>query len=244
MNLVIDIGNTVAKLAVFDAGELVEVCHDSNQNLTQLSLLAERYPLEKSIVSSVVGFSEKLHEQLDSLKTAWLCLDSSTPVPVTNRYETPETLGSDRLAAVVAAHSLYPENEVLVIDAGTCITYEFVDSNGCYYGGNISPGIQMRLNSLHAYTDRLPLVHQTGPCPLLGTSTETAIRAGVMQGVAWEMEGYISRLREAYPRLLVCLTGGDEVALHEKYSPIVCKDKFLVLRGLNRILEYNNDNIQ
>lgn len=244
VNLIIDIGNTMAKIAVFDAGNPVEVCYDSNQNLEHLRQLTANYPVKRGITSSVVELTDGLREQIESCGVPMLYFDSQVPVPVTNRYATPQSLGADRLAAVVAAHSLMPDREVLVIDAGTCITYELVDADGNYWGGNISPGMNMRFKALHAFTGKLPLVEQEGGCPELGCSTETAIRAGVKQGIIWEIEGYITHWQNKYPRLGVCLTGGDDFPLNCDDKIAVVTDKMLVLKGLDRILEFNNDTIQ
>ena len=139
MNLVIDIGNTVAKVAVFDGVSLLEVAYDSNRNLEHLSDIYSKYHFEKAIVATVIDLSEQVLAQLALLPIPVLWLNETTPLPVVNLYETPRTLGYDRMAAVVAANEQFPGKDILVIDAGTCITYEFVDAEGRYHGGNISP---------------------------------------------------------------------------------------------------------
>ncbi|MDR2860026.1 MAG: type III pantothenate kinase, partial [Mediterranea sp.] len=126
-----------------------------------------------------------------------------------------------------------------VIDAGTAITYEFIDAKGQYHGGNISPGMQMRFKALHHYTERLPLIQSDGDAPPVGVSTETAIRSGVLKGIEYEMMGYITKFRDKYPDLLVFLTGGDAFSFDTRVKSIIFADKFLVLKGLNRILNYN-----
>ena len=140
MNLIIDIGNSVAKLAIFDKGELVEVFRGSNHSLDCLPMLCSRYPLKRGIIASVITLSNTIRHQLERLPFNIIELSHETPVPVTNLYKTPQTLGMDRLAAVVAANWLKPGHDVLVIDAGTCVTYDFIDADGAYHGGNISPG--------------------------------------------------------------------------------------------------------
>ncbi len=200
LNLIIDIGNTKAKIAFFDGGEIVDVVAESNQSLGCLKAFCSQYPVEQGIVATVIDLSEKVLADLAALPFPLLWLNHQTPLPVVNLYETPETLGYDRMAAVVGANEQFPHRDILVIDAGTCITYEFIDSKGQYHGGNISPGMQMRFKALH------PMKHK-------------------------------------YPELLVFLTGGDEFSFDSSVKSIIFADRFLVLKGLNRILNYNNGRI-
>ncbi|WP_299992696.1 type III pantothenate kinase [uncultured Bacteroides sp.] len=243
MNLVIDIGNTSAKLAIFDGAALLEVVYDSNQTLERLPGLCSRYDIEQAIVATVIDLSESASAQLSALRIPLFCLGADTPLPVENLYETPETLGYDRMAAVVGACEQFPGRDLLVIDAGTCITYEFVDAAGRYHGGNISPGMQMRFQALHRFTSRLPLVQREGRQLSMGKDTDSAIRAGVLRGMEYEISGYIRALKEKYPELLVFLTGGDDFSFDTNVKSIIFADRFLVLKGLNRILNYNNDKV-
>lgn len=241
MNLVIDIGNSTAKIAVFDGEKAIKIIHDSNQSLDALAAIGQQYPLQKGIIASVIGLSDKIQSQLDALPFNMLHFDSQIPTPVKNLYKTPETLGADRLAAVVGAFTLLPHKDALVIDAGTCITYDYIDADGNYRGGNISPGLYMRLKALHQFTDKLPEVSPQGDTPFWGESTETAIRAGVIQGIKLEIEGYIRLMQEKKPQLFVFLTGGDNFSFDIKIKNTIFADKFLVLKGLNRILNYNDE---
>lgn len=243
LNLIIDIGNTAAKVALFDGGEMVEVLTESNQSLDCLEALCVKYPVEQGIVATVIDLSERVLAALVALPFPLLWLDSKTPLPVTNLYETPETLGYDRMAAVVGANEQYPRRDILVIDAGTCITYEFIDSKGQYHGGNISPGMQMRFKALNQFTGRLPLIDSNGRKLPMGRDTETAIRAGVLKGMEYEISGYIESMKHKYPELLVFLTGGDDFSFDTKLKSVIFADRFLVLKGLNRILNYNNGRI-
>ena len=243
MNLVIDIGNTVAKLAAFDEAELLEVVYDSNRTLELLPEFCNKYAFDKAIVVTVIDLEAEAEARLASLNFPLLRLDHNTPLPVRNLYETPHTLGYDRMAAVVAANCFFPGRDVLVIDAGTCITYEFVDASGCYHGGNISPGLQMRFKALHRFTGRLPMVSSQGRMEPIGKNTETAIRAGVLKGMEYEIEGYVRAMKDKYPGLLVFLTGGDDFSFDTNLKSIIFADRFLVLKGLNRILDYNNDKV-
>ena len=195
----------MAKVAVFDGVSLLEVAYDSNRNLEHLSDIYSKYHFEKAIVATVIDLSEQVLAQLALLPIPVLWLNETTPLPVVNLYETPRTLGYDRMAAVVAANEQFPGKDILVIDAGTCITYEFVDAEGRYHGGNISPGMQMRFRALHQFTGRLPLVQREGRELPMGKDTETAIRAGVLKGMEYEISGYIVAMKHKYPELLVLL---------------------------------------
>ncbi len=241
MNLIIDIGNSFAKVAVFEGSEMVETFRFPNRSLEGLSDVVRSYSLDKGIVSSVIAIDRKMEKQLNSSGVPLLTLGPDTPLPIRNLYETPETLGPDRLAAVVGAYERCKGTNALVIDTGTCITYDFIDASGRYHGGNISPGITMRFKALHAYTDRLPLVETCGEFDALGVSTETAIRAGVMRGVELEIKGYIREMQDKYGRLFVFLTGGDVVSFETTEKSSIFADEYLVLKGLNGILNYNED---
>ena len=243
MNLIIDIGNTVAKVAVFKDKDIVEVFYDSNQTLDNLPGICAGYAVEKAIVATVIDLNEQVSARLEQLSVPLLQLNEKTPLPVDNLYETPETLGYDRMAAVVGAYEQFPGKDILVIDAGTCITYEFIDAAGRYHGGNISPGVQMRFKALHEFTGRLPLACREGRRLPLGKDTDTAMREGVLKGMEYEISGYIMAMKHKYPELLVFLTGGDEFSFDTNLKSIIFADRFLVLKGLNRILNYNNDRI-
>ena len=243
MNLIIDIGNTVAKIALFEGEELLDVSYDSNSTLASLPEVCRRHSIDGAIVATVIDLTDEVEARLSELPCPVLRLGADTPLPLENLYETPRTLGYDRMAAAVGAAGRFPGRDVLVIDAGTCITYEFVDAAGRYHGGNISPGLQMRFKALNQFTARLPLVEAEGRLLSMGKDTETAIRAGVLRGISYEMQGYIKEMRTKYPELLVFLTGGDEISFDTNLKSIIFADRFLVLKGLNRILIYNNDKI-
>jgi type III pantothenate kinase len=236
MNLIIDIGNTVAKIAVFDGENMLEQMYDSNQELPRLKEMFERYRPENAAVVSVIDLTDDARRELNSLPIPILYIDHHTPLPIKNLYETPETLGYDRVAAVVGAFDRFPGRNVLIVDSGTCITYEFINSDGEYLGGNISLGVSMRLKALHSFTGHLPLVQFAGRDVDMGVDTETAIRAGVMKGMEYEIAGYINSLEEKYDDLLVFLTGGKQFPFESNLKSSIFVDKFLVLRGLNRIL--------
>lgn len=239
MNLIIDIGNTSAKIAVFEKGVIKEVLRSPNHSLEGISALCGKYPIRRGIVSSVIALSDETASAIKSLPFPVMEFTYKTPIPIRNLYHTPQTLGMDRLAAVIAAHTMQPSHPILVIDAGTCITYDFIDEEGNYHGGNISPGMEMRFNALHTFTSKLPKVSAEGEVPPYGKSTETAIRSGVIRGIEYEISGHISQLQKKYSSLLVFLTGGNEFSFETNLKSGIFADGFLVLKGLNRILEYN-----
>ena len=239
MNLVIDIGNTVAKIALFDGENIVEVIHDDKRTLSLLPDVCKKYPIEKGILSTVVTLTDRVKRQLNRLPFNLVRLDHLTPLPTKTITDIPESMGADRLAAIVGAMTTAPNKDLLIVDAGTAMTFEFIDAAGHYYGGNISPGLKMRLKALNIFCDKLPLVDKKGDVPMFGYDTDTAIRAGVIKGMEYEIHGYIDTLTKKYPGLLVFLTGGNEFSFDTNLKSIIFADRFLVLKGLNRILEYN-----
>lgn len=243
MNLIIDIGNTCVKLACFSDGNVIECIRvDRDDAKNRLMDFCSKYQFKKGIYSTVAGLDSDLLSVFSDISFPVMKLVSGeTAVPVVNRYATPLTLGADRLAAVVGANCLKPNRDVLVIDVGTCITFDFISSDGVYEGGNISLGPTMRLLALHEHTAKLPLVERKGSVKMLGDTTELAIRSGVVLGIKYEIEGYVNAFLEKYPNLFVYLTGGVNLNLHfSEKMPIFAND-FIVPIGLNRILEYNNE---
>lgn len=241
VNLIIDIGNTQAKLVAFDGDCPIEEVRTSNTTLEGLDAFIKKYNFKRGIVTSVINLSSEIERQLKAIHFPVLRFNANTPIPINNCYRTPQTLGSDRLAAVIGAYMQHPNHNILVIDAGTCLTYEFIDYKGNYWGGNITSGLQMRLRAMHTFTAKLPLIESQGDTPELGYDTETAMRSGVITGITFEIEGYIRYYRHKYPDLLVFLTGGDEFNFDASIKNIIFADKYLVPRGLNRILNFNND---
>lgn len=239
MNLIIDAGNTCIKLVAFDGDAPVEVCTADYDELDKFTRFLSAYPFNRGIVSSVVDMPDAMEMAIGELPFGIKRLvPGVTPVPLTIRYATPHTLGADRLAAAVGAYVKGGGTDVLVIDVGTCITYDFVNANGEYLGGNISPGPKLRLMALSEHTSKLPLVSRHGDTPEVGYSTETAIRSGVLNGIRREIEGYISDFLLKYPRLLVYLTGGVHLDLHISEKMRIFADDFILSYGLNCILEY------
>ena len=246
MNLVIDIGNTMTKAALFEQRRLVSSLFFPKKELSQLAAFVSHYHIDGCIVSAVSEEGEALTNLLGSLGTDIVRLSGTTPIPFCNLYKTPATLGSDRIAAVAGAQALYPEQNVLIVDLGTCITFDMLNSKGQYVGGNISLGFGMRFKALHEHTARLPLVDSVGVRPPLGYDTETAIRSGVVRGIQHEIEGYIAEIAKHYETLRVVLTGGrastiDVAGMESKAQIEICEH--LVEHGLNEILIYNQRNL-
>ncbi|QQX77120.1 MULTISPECIES: type III pantothenate kinase [Aequorivita] len=240
MNLVIDVGNTLVKLGVFDSGILKhkKTCVKSDF-LATLAEFFENFPaIADCIVSSVSNLSEHQYSKIQQYCSV-LFLNHETKVPFTNRYGTPQTLGIDRIALVSAAAHLYAQKNVLVIDAGTCITYDFLNSENEYFGGAISPGMLLRYKSLHTFTDKLPLLEANNPKLFIGNTTATSIHSGVVNGVLYEIEGFIEAYKKNYDNLTVILTGGDAHFLRETIKNDIFANSNFLLEGLNHILEYN-----
>jgi len=241
MNLIIDIGNTQTKYAIFQEGEMLEFCVSQTQDITLIEDWQKTYlDINAAIVSSVQGkptdFLDKLEPKFEKL----IFFDQNTPTALTNLYESKETLGYDRLAACVGANSLYPNTNLLVIDAGTAITFDFVSDANEYLGGTISPGLSMRFKALNSFTKKLPLLKQSDSFNLIGKNTEQAIIAGVQNSLLFEIDSYINQLIEKHPKAKIFLTGGDADFIYSKLKAKVLCDKLLLLNGLAAILNYNN----
>jgi type III pantothenate kinase len=166
-------------------------------------------------------------------------LRHTLPLPITNHYATPATLGVDRLAGACGARQMFPGSNCLVIDAGTCITYDFLDAGGSYLGGGISPGLHMRFQAVHTFTKKLPLVQAVDNINLIGNSTEQCIQSGVIHGVLEEVQGIIRQYREKFEDLKVILCGGDTHFFENQLKASIFAVPELVLSGLNSILIYN-----
>lgn len=240
MNLIIDIGNSYCKSALFENEKMITFHTESNEQVEIVNNWQQSYKIDNAIVSSVIGISEKIKNQLDKLPCKHVIFNTQMSLPINILYKTPQTLGADRIAAIIGAQCQAPGKDILVIDAGSAITYDFLDAQGNYHGGNIAPGINMRLEALHEHTKKLPLISPDGDTPVLGYDTETAIRSGVIRGITHEIEGYISEIKEKFPSVLIFLTGGDKKTLIYNIKSCIFADKFLVLKGLNRILTYHD----
>jgi type III pantothenate kinase len=240
MKLVIDIGNTRIKLAIFNNYLLIEeIAADHSQKADIIKFIGHGNKITHCIISAVTEIPEWLIKYLSDEELNPLLLDNSTPLPFKNSYRSKDTLGKDRIAAVAGAVHLYPGKNVLVIDAGTAITYEIKTAEEEYPGGNISPGLSMRYKALHNYTSKLPLLERNETTELMGRDTRGAILNGVQNGLIFEIEGYIERMSNKYPDLIVILTGGDAHFFANKLKKTIFVVSNLTLLGLNYILHYN-----
>lgn len=244
MNLIVDAGNTYVKVAVFQEDKMLS--HESfKKELFRKKIekiLQEYIEIDKMITSSVTKLSEATKQFLRILPIEVHKLTHKTNVPFQNNYATPETLGVDRIALIVAAVTQFPKQNVLVIDAGTCITYDFKTDKEIYLGGGISPGLQLRYKTLNLLTANLPLLEPKMPESYIGDSTETSIHSGVTVGVITEIDGIIERYKEQFEHLTVILTGGDANFLAKRLKNTIFANSKFLLQGLNNVLEYNRYN--
>ena len=242
MNLVIDIGNSFSKIAVFNNEELISVSSVSEVSNQNIDGLKQKYTsLNRAIVSSVKNFTSKTELYLKQNFDTFLMLDHNTPVPIENCYQTKKTLGNDRLAAVIGAFSLDPDTNKLIIDAGTALTFDFINEKNQYLGGKISPGLEMRFKALHQFTARLPQLGKGKFDKLFGSTTAESILAGVQQGIIYETDKTIDMFKEFYTNLKVFITGGDANFFDKKLKNSFFVNFNLTVLGLNRILEYNGE---
>lgn len=242
MNLTIDQGNSRTKIALFtEGGTIVKTFVYKSFTSADIERLFSLYPIRYSIISSVSIIEPAVVNTLNRLSQRFVLFDHNTPVPIQNGYDTPHSLGQDRLAAAVGAVALCPHQNLLIIDAGSAITYDFVSADGVYLGGNIAPGIKMRLTALHQMTKKLPRVEvdENELIPLFGKNTRDAIAAGVIRGVAFEVKGYMRTVAERVDSFCTILTGGNAPYVVRNLQSDVRHEKHLVLIGLNQILEYN-----
>lgn len=239
MHLVIDIGNSLVKYAIFEGNNMLLKKALPELSEDFLNELSTTWNISAAIVSSVRRDTD-YRALLSQYNFPCIFADSGTPVPVKNVYESPETLGMDRLAAVAAVSDLYPGRQVLVISAGTCLTFDFLTDTNHYPGGSISPGLTMRLKALNHFTGRLPLeTAPEGDVPLTGSNTRQAILSGVVNGMIAEIDGIITLYKEQYPNVEVVLSGGDIIFFDKKLKNKIFAIENIVLTGLNKILEHN-----
>lgn len=241
MQLVIDWGNTNVKVAVFNEDELVEhQIYGGALQMAHLETLLEAYPKVTAAIMSTVADEASWVGRFFADRMPYILLNHHTPLPFQNNYETPHTLGKDRIAAVAGAQATFPGKPALVIDAGTCITLDGISADGIYRGGIIAPGITMRMKAMHQQTQRLPLLEvEQGMPSLEGQSTAAAMQSGVLNGVMEEIKGLIVRYQGTYPGMQVVATGGDHKVLVKALKNTIFADPNLVLNGLNVILKYN-----
>ncbi len=250
MNLTIDIGNSSIKVGVFhfeegkypgrNVSSPISTTRIGFDELETFDTFLNSYSINACILSTTSKIPQWLYSTLKSHNINFIKeLNASDNLPIKNRYKTPSTLGTDRIASVVGGYYLACKNNpVLCVDLGTAITYDFITADGEYLGGNISPGLSIRFKSLHDYTSKLPLLDKTGDIPDLGYNTSTAIRSGVILGLKNELQGYIDEYQSKYPDLYIFLTGGDALYFDYPTKKRIFVEENLVLKGLNIILHY------
>ncbi len=241
MNLIIDIGNTQIKCAVFQNNTLVlKRNFEFSTFISEIKKILDEFPIRYSISASV-NHAEPSYIQFLNDHTNHLILDHTVELPFKNKYATPHTLGVDRIALIAAAVSQFPQKNTLVIDAGSCITYDFVNDKKEYFGGAISPGVLMRYKALHQFTAKLPFLTPLPDLPTHGNSTENAIHLGVLQGVISEIEGIVNQYNVKNCELITVLTGGDTNFLAKNLKSTIFANPNFLLEGLNSILTYKID---
>ena len=236
MNVVVDYGNSSAKVGVFDHLELID--RHAFTDAIELRGFLENFSAVHFIISTVTEDAHTVSSWARHAKKKYI-LDATLPLPIQNKYATPHTLGVDRIAGVCGAHSLFPSSDCLVIDAGTCITYDVIDRSGGFLGGGISPGMRMRFQAVHTFTAKLPLINPVPLPPLIGDSTETCIQSGIVNGLTAELNGIITQYQDKFDGLKVILSGGDTRFFENKLKGSIFAVPELVLGGLNSILNYN-----
>ena len=238
MKLIIDIGNTNTKLAIFDDKKIVKTIILANLELTLIKNFLGKIIISSTIISCVKVVDNNIMNIVNHFN-AYL-FDESTKIPIDNKYKTLNTLGNDRIAAVIGAIYLFPKKDVLVFDAGTCLTIDFANKNKQYLGGRISPGISMRYHALHNFTAKLPLLEYDEKYMYVGNDTNTSIISGVQQGILAEVKSIILDYKSCNHETIIIFTGGDSVFFEKELKNSIFAEPNLVLIGLNEILDYND----
>jgi type III pantothenate kinase len=238
MNLIVDIGNTSTKLAIYEDGKKIAVSRLKNLNCKALDDELMGFSINKTIISSTKKLPPDFTQLFFGSVTYVHILSAGSLLPFKIEYDTPETLGPDRIAAVAGAYSLFRGKDVLIIDAGSALTFDYL-SGDTYKGGNISPGLRMRFKALNKFTDKLPLVSNINSYSFPGRNTNDAITAGVITGVTYEINEYIRTFENKQSDFITVLTGGDGEFLKDKINYQITYMPDIVIDGLNYILEYN-----
>ena len=243
-NLIVDEGNTLCKIAVLDKSEVLCEMTVPEFDMVQAAECIERYNVDKAVVASTRGGAEQICEKLRAKVARVLHFTSQTEVPIAIEYASRQTLGTDRIAVAVGVVCEMGVDDALIVDMGSAITYDVVEG-GAFKGGNISLGVAMRFRALHEFTASLPLCKAVEPTAEFGDSTKEAIEQGVMQGVLYEIEGYVARVLAENDKKSIIFCGGDAESFVNRIKNAIFAPRKLMFTGLNRILEYNvsKDNI-
>ena len=238
MNLALDIGNSFLKAGIFKNNNLINYYEFNREYYSNIKSILDKTPITHSIASNVSESNNKLIELLSN-KTNLIKFNSSLKVPFKNCYQTKNTLGKDRIALVSNASKEYPKENVLLIDLGSCITFDFLNSKNEYLGGSISPGLSMRYRSLNSYTANLPLINPKEIDYFIGRNTEDSIHSGIINGIVGELNSTIDKYKSQFKEIRIILTGGDAKFLFNRIkNSIFANSNFLIL-GLNFLIELN-----
>jgi len=243
MILTVDVGNTRIKAAVFEGGSVLEnFIFEKKELEKKIKKILEKYQNCSDLVVASVGNIEKQSFLTFEKELNVHFLTHEDVFPFTNKYATPKTLGIDRMVLAAGATLKFPKQNRLVIDAGTCITYDFIDEKDNYLGGAISPGLRLRYESLHNYTARLPLLALESPDSYIGDSTKQAIHSGVVNGFVYEIDGFIDEYRANFSNFIIILTGGDADFLAKRLKNTIFANSNFLLESLNQTFQYKIDN--
>ena len=238
MNLALDIGNSFLKAGIFKNNNLINYCEFNREYYSNLKSILDKTPITHSIVSNVTESNNQLIELL-SKKTNLIKFNSSLKLPFKNRYQTKNTLGKDRIALVSNASKEYPKENVLLIDLGSCITFDFLNSKNEYLGGSISPGLSMRYKSLNSYTANLPLINPKEIDYFIGKNTEDSIHSGIINGIVGELNSTIDKYKSQFKEIRIILTGGDSKFLFNRIKNSIFANSNFLIFGLNFLIELN-----
>jgi type III pantothenate kinase len=239
VNLVLDVGNSLLKIALFEKSELIQKFKFSENYKRNIEDIISKYKVTHSIISNVGRIDDSIINILKK-STNLLLVSNQLKIPFKNLYKSKNTLGQDRLALVSAAAFNFPNENVLIVDVGSCITYDFKNNNNEYLGGGISPGISMRFKSLNTFTSNLPLIDFDSIYQLIGNNTKNSITSGVVNGTISEINGIIQQYREEFKNIRIILTGGDSNFLLKRIKNTIFADRNFLLIGLNKLLEDNS----
>ena len=244
MNLTIDVGNTRIKSAVFENNTLIETDAFTNENFKNSieKKIKNFSKIENIILSSVGKLNETELKFLESAANLHV-INRDQAFPFVNQYATPSTLGIDRMVLAAGAVLQFPKQNRLIIDAGTCVTYDYVDERDVYHGGAISPGIRLRYEAMHNYTSKLPLLNKEEPKNIIGDSTNQSMHSGVINGLTFEIEGYINSLTSQKENFIIILTGGDAIFLAKRLKNTIFANSNFLLESLNNLYQYQIHNV-
>jgi type III pantothenate kinase len=243
MILAIDVGNTRIKAAVFEDDAVLESFVFSKTELEKniQNILKKYRKVTHLVVSSVSDIEKQSFSEFENVVDIHF-VSHNDPFPFVNRYKTPKTLGVDRMVLAAGAALQFPNQSRLVIDAGTCVTYDFIDESNNYLGGAISPGLQLRYTALHNFTAKLPLLELENPEYFIGKSTSESLHSGVVNGLVYEMDGFIDEYKVLHPNFIIILTGGDAVFLAKRLKNTIFANSNFLLESLNQIFQYKTEN--